>query len=280
VVVKITAAGFHVTAAEMAQLATDVGEKTLIGRTGGAPTFAVGMAKMFTDAIGSKSMMALWYHFAIMFEALFILTTIDAGTRVGRFLLQDVLGHVWKPLGNTASIPANLLASVLFVSAWGWFLYQGVIDPYGGINSLWPIFGIANQLLAVISLALGTTILIKMNRTRYIWVTLVPLVFLLVVTMTAGWQKIFSASAGGFLPALASLHKQLAVAGTADLARLSAQIFNNQVDIAVTVTFMVMVLLIVGASLHLWIRLLSGKAPRHLCEDPASPHPDLQILDG
>ncbi|MEI6168099.1 MAG: carbon starvation CstA family protein [bacterium] len=280
VVAKITAAGFHVTEADMAQLATDVGEKTLIGRTGGAPTFAVGMAKMFTDAIGSKAMMALWYHFAIMFEALFILTTIDAGTRVGRFLLQDVLGHVWKPLGNTASIPANLLASVLFVSAWGWFLYQGVIDPYGGINSLWPIFGIANQLLAVISLALGTTILIKMNRDRYIWVTLVPLIFLLVVTMTAGWQKIYTASAGGFLPAIATLRQQLAVAAPSEIAKLSAQIFNNQVDIAVTVTFLVMVLLIVGASLHLWIRLFSGKAPRHLCEDPANPHPDLLVLEG
>lgn len=279
VVAKISAAGFVVTEGDMAQLAKDVGEKTLIGRTGGAPTFAVGMAKMFTDAIGSKAMMALWYHFAIMFEALFILTTIDAGTRVGRFLLQDVLGHAWKPLGNTASMPANLLASVLFVSAWGWFLYQGVIDPYGGINSLWPIFGIANQLLAVISLALGTTILIKMNRDRYIWVTLVPLAFLLVVTMTAGWQKIFAGHAGGFVPAIDGLRAKLAAAGPADAAGISAQIFNNQIDIAVTAIFMVMVLLIVGASLHLWIRLFMGKAPRHLCEDPAEPHPDLRVIN-
>jgi carbon starvation protein len=199
---------------------------------------------------------------------------------VGRFLLQDVLGHVWKPLGNTASLPANFLASILFVSAWGWFLYQGVVDPYGGINSLWPIFGIANQLLAVISLALGTTILLKMNRDRYIWVTLVPLLFLLVVTMTAGWQKIFSASAGGFLPALATLRQQLAVAtNPADVAKLSSQIFNNQVDIAVTAVFMIMVILIVGASVHLWIRLLTGQAPRHLCEDPPCPHPDLLVLN-
>ena len=280
VVAKVNAAGFPLVEADMGQLARDVGEKTLFGRTGGAPTFAVGMAKMFSDALGSKAMMGLWYHFAIMFEALFILTTIDAGTRVGRFLLQDVLGHLWKPLGDTTSTSANLLASSLFVGAWGWFLYQGVVDPYGGINSLWPIFGIANQLLAVISLALGTTILIKMNRDRYVWVTLIPLLFLLVVTMTAGWQKIFYPEAGGFVPAIAALRGQLAQASPADVPRLAAQIFNNQVDIAVTATFLVLVLLIVGASLHLWIRLLTGKAPRKLCEDPAVPHPDLEVLEG
>lgn len=155
-----------------------------------------------------------------------------------------------------------------------------MIDPYGGINSLWPIFGIANQLLAVISLALGTTILIKMNRDRYIWVTLIPLLFLLIVTMTAGWQKIFSPDAAGFVPTIASLRQQLALASPADLPRLSAQIVNNQVDIAVTAIFMVMVLLIVGASVHLWIRLFTGKAPRHLCEDPAFPHPELTVLEG
>lgn len=280
VVAKVNAAGFPLAEADMGQLAKDVGEKTLFGRTGGAPTFAVGMAKMFSDALGSKAMMGLWYHFAIMFEALFILTTIDAGTRVGRFLLQDVLGHVWKPLGNTTSTSANLLASSLFVGAWGWFLYQGVVDPYGGINSLWPIFGIANQLLAVISLALGTTILIKMNRDRYVWVTLLPLLFLLVVTMTAGWQKIFYADAGGFVPAIAALRGQLAGASPIDAPKLAAQIFNNQVDIAVTATFLVLVLLIVGASLRLWIRLLTGKAPRKLCEDPAVTHPDLEVLEG
>jgi carbon starvation protein len=280
IVAKVTAAGFPVTEGEMTQLAGDVGEKTLFGRTGGAPTFAVGMAKMFSDALGSKAMMGMWYHFAIMFEALFILTTIDAGTRVGRFLLQDVLGHLWKPLGNTSSTSANLLASSLFVGAWGWFLYQGVVDPYGGINSLWPIFGIANQLLAVISLALGTTILIKMNRDRYIWVTLIPLLFLLVVTMTAGWQKIFYANAGGFLPAIATLRGQLAGASSAEARKLASQIFNNQIDIAVTATFMILVLLIVGASLRLWIRLFTGKAPRSLCEDPAVPHPDLIVREG
>ncbi|MEI8122658.1 MAG: carbon starvation CstA family protein [bacterium] len=279
VVAKIATAGFPVTEDAMTTLARDVGEKTLFGRTGGAPTFAVGMAKMFSDALGSKALMALWYHFAIMFEALFILTTIDAGTRVGRFLLQDVLGHVWKPLGNTASYPANWTASVLFVGAWGWFLYQGVIDPYGGINSLWPIFGIANQLLAVIALALGTTILIKMNRDRYIWVTLVPLVFLLVVTMTAGWQKIFTPEAAGFVPTIATLRAQLTTAPFAEVEKITRQIFNNQVDIAVTAIFMILVMAIVAANAFLWVRLFKGTATRHLCEDPAVPHPELAIAN-
>ena len=278
VVAKITEAGFPVTAEAMAQLARDVGEKTLFGRTGGAPTFAVGMARMFSEALGSKALMGLWYHFAIMFEALFILTTIDAGTRVGRFLLQDVLGHVWKPLGNTRSYPANWTASLIFVGAWGWFLYQGVIDPYGGINSLWPIFGIANQLLAVIALALGTTILIKMGRTRYCWVTLVPLVFLLTVTMVAGWQKIFYPDAGGFIPAIAKLRTQLATAPAGEVAKLTSQIFNNQVDVVVTATFMILVLAIVATNVILWLRLFQGKVPHHLNEDPARPHPDLSIL--
>jgi carbon starvation protein len=238
------------------------------------------MAQMFSQVLGGKALMALWYHFAIMFEALFILTTIDAGTRVGRFLLQDVLGHVWDPLGRTSSYAANIFSSSLFVAAWGWFLYQGVIDPLGGINSLWPIFGIANQLLAVIALALGTTILIKMDRTRYAWVTFVPLAFLLVVTMTAGWQKIVSPEAAGFLPAIARLRQQLAGAGAADTMRLRSLLFNNQVDVAITATFMALVLVIVAANALLWWRLLTGRAERHLCEDPALPHPDLSVTEG
>ncbi len=278
VVQKVTAAGFPVTEAGMAALAADVGEKTMFGRTGGAPTFAVGMARMFAEALGNRSVMALWYHFAIMFEALFILTTIDAGTRVGRFLLQDVLGHVWKPLGATASYPANVFASALFVGAWGWFLYQGVVDPLGGINSLWPIFGIANQLLAVIALALGTTILIKMNKVRYLWVTLLPMLFLLVVTMSAGWQKIFRADASGFLPAIRGLRNQLAAA-PADTERLQTLIFNNQVDVAVTATFMGLVCVIVCANAWLWFRMLTGRSGRRLCEDPATPLTEEQWLD-
>ncbi len=268
IVQKVNDAGFKVTEADMVQLASDVGEKTMFGRTGGAPTFAVGMAHIFAAALGNKRFMALWYHFAIMFEALFILTTVDAGTRVGRFLLQDLLGHVWKPLGDTRLYWSNVLTSVAFVAAWGWFLYQGVIDPLGGINTLWPVFGIANQLLAVISLALGTTVLIKMGRARYIWVTLLPMLFLLVVTMTAGWQKISSADAAGFVPAIAQMKEQLLAPG-ADVARLKTLIFNAQVDIAVTAVFMVLVCLIVLANALLWFRMMLGKTSSPLHEEPA-----------
>ena len=268
VIQKITAAGFPVTLADMDQLARDCGEQSLFGRTGGAPTFAVGMARMFAAALGSNAMMSLWYHFAIMFEALFILTTIDAGTRVGRFLLQDLLGHVWKPLADTRSNVGNVAASVLFVAAWGWFLYQGVQDPYGGINTLWPIFGIANQLLAVIALSLGTTVLLKMGRGRYAWVTLGPMLFLLLVTMTAGWQKIFSPDALGFIPTIAKLKGQLAAASPEAAGLLKTQILNNQVDIAVTAAFMVLVVLIVAANVRIWVDILRGRSTLPLCEDP------------
>ena len=268
VTAKISALGFPVTPTQMSELAASVGEKTMVGRTGGAPTFAVGMAHMFAGLGGSKATLALWYHFAIMFEALFILTTLDAGTRVGRFLVQDLLGTVWRPLGDTRSTAAGAFATALFVSAWGWFLYQGVVDPLGGINSLWPIFGIANQLLAVIALALGTTVLIKMGRARYLWVTLLPLAWLLAVTMTAGVMKIFSPAPLGFLAIARGVEAKLAAGGSAaERAAWSAQLLNNRIDAAVTGVFLVLVLVVVVANARVWWQLLAGKRAGDLREE-------------
>jgi carbon starvation protein len=273
VTAKATAIGYPVTVDQMTQLAASVGERTMIGRTGGAPTFAVGMSQIFSaafPAFGNKSAIGLWYHFAIMFEALFILTTLDAGTRVGRFLVQDLIAIKWKAFGETHSSVGNVVGSGLFVAAWGWFLYQGVIDPLGGINSLWPIFGIANQLLAVVALAFGTTLLIKMGRARHTWVTLVPLAWLTSVTMSAGWMKLFSADPRlGFLSAAKDFSRTLPL--TYDLVQRNAlkrQIFNARVDAAVTGIFLVLVIIVVVANAQVWYRLLSGRAKPELQEDP------------
>ena len=272
VAAKVTALGFPVTTGQMAELAASVGEKTMIGRTGGAPTFAVGMAQVFAGVLHSNTALALWYHFAIMFEAMFILTTMDAGTRVGRFLVQDLLGLYSPKLGDTREFAGSLLATLLFVGAWGWFLYQGVIDPLGGINSLWPIFGVANQLLGVIAFSLGTTVLIKMGRKRYAWVTLAPLGWLLAVTMTAGVMKIFSAAPVGFLAIIQGLQTKIAAGGSAvELATWKAQVFNNYVDAAVTGTFLVLVLIVVGASARVWWQLLAGRRTAELHEAPYVP---------
>ncbi len=270
---QITALGFPVTAGQMRELADSVGEITMVGRPGGAPTFAVGMAHMFAGVLGGRATLALWYHFAIMFEALFILTTIDAGTRVGRFLVQDLLGYAWRPLGETRSNTGNWIASAAFVGAWGWFLYQGVVDPLGGINSLWPIFGVANQLLAVIALALGTTVLIKMGRTRYLWVPLLPLGWLLTVTMTAGWMKIFSVDPRlGFLSAAQDFEWRIAAGGNAaQLAEWRSLAFSNRVDAVVTGTFLVLVALVVLASARGWVQLLAGRRAVDLHEEPYVP---------
>jgi carbon starvation protein len=260
VVAKVSAAGFPVTEAEMQKLATNLGESTMFNRAGGAPTFAVGMAHMFARVSTKPTALALWYHFAIMFEALFILTTIDAGTRVGRFLLQDFLGNIWRPLGNTRSWTANFFTSVLLVAAWGWFLYEGVIDPLGGINSLWPLFGLANQLLSVVALCLGTTLLIKMGKSKYLFVTLVPLCFMCAVTFSAGYLKVFSSDPRlGFLSGAQQLLSQAAaITDPVKAANLARQATIWRFDAFVAVFFLVLVLLIVLGSAKQWWQLLRG----------------------
>ncbi|MGA9798107.1 MAG: carbon starvation CstA family protein [Terriglobales bacterium] len=253
--------GFPITAAEMHVLAQSVGEQTLYNRTGGAPAFAVGMAHIFSHSLGGQALMAIWYHFAIMFEALFILTVLDAGTRVGRFMVQDALGHLWRPMGRTSWYPSILVTSALIVAGWGYFLWQGVRDPLGGINSLWPLFGIANQLLATVALCVATTIVIKMGKARYAAVTLGPLLWLVAVTFTASWHKVFDPNPRiGFLSHAA----QLASASGAN-ARL---IFNDRLDAVVTGALIVMVALILIESALDWLRILSGRKSARVKESP------------
>ena len=281
VVAKVSAAGFPVNEVEMQELATNLGESTMFNRAGGAPTFAVGMAHMFARISAGPTALALWYHFAIMFEALFILTTIDAGTRVGRFLLQDFLGNLWRPLGNTRSWSANLFSSVLLVSAWGWFLYEGIIDPLGGINSLWPLFGLANQLLSVVALCLGTTILIKMHKTKYVFVTLLPLVFMCAVTFSAGYLKVFSADPKlGFLRGAQSFVAEAAgVVDPSKTAGLMRQAAVWRFDALVALFFLVLVLLIVLGSARQWWRLLRGSKPVILYESEFVPITAAQLAE-
>ena len=258
-------AGFVVTPDVMGELASRMGETTLIARSGGAPSLAVGMAQIFasaTSVLGGRTLTALWYHFAIMFEALFILTTIDTGTRVGRFMLQEIVGHVWPRFGETSWYPSVIAASAVVVAGWGYFLYQGVVDPLGGINSLWPLFGISNQLLAAVALCVGTTILIKMGRQRFAWVTVAPLAWLVTVTMTAGWQKVFSADPRlGFLAHAASL----AGSSNPDAGRL---IFNDRLNTFVALLFMVVVTVLIVTSLREWWLVLSGRKRAETHEAP------------
>jgi carbon starvation protein len=264
--------GFTVSPAEIDALAKQVGEASLLSRTGGAPSLAVGMAHLFSNALGGGAM-ALWYHFAIMFEALFILTTLDAGTRVGRFMLQDVLGHVWKPLGRVSWYPAVLLSSALVVGAWGYFLYQGVTDPLGGINSLWPLFGISNQLLAAVALCVGTTVIIKMGKARYAFVTLLPLAWLVAVTMSAGALKIWSASPKiGFLSHARMLGDAVASGtlppGVKSVAAAQQMMFNDRLDAAVAGFFLLAVVVILADSLREWSAVLTGRKPARSTEVP------------
>ena len=262
---SISSWGFPVTASDMHALAQDVGEQTLYNRTGGAPAFAVGMAQIFSHSIGGKALMAIWYHFALMFEALFILTVLDAGTRVGRFMVQDALGHVWKPLGRTSWYPSILANSALIVAAWVYFLWQGVKDPLGGINSLWPLFGISNQLLATVALCVATTIIIKMGRPKYAPVTLVPLTWLVAVTFSASYYKIFDPNPRiGFLA-----HSRLLASGANAAAPATARlIFNDRLDALVTGILILLVGAILVESATEWIRVLAGRKQPVLRESP------------
>src|SRR5262245_54934734 len=261
--------GFVLDPAGFEALTRQVGEHTLLSRTGGAPSLAVGMAEIFSSVLGGEAVKALWYHFAIMFEALFILTTLDAGTRVGRFMVQDLLGNLWAPLGRTQSLPANLLASGLIVAGWGYFLYQGVVDPLGGINSLWPLFGIANQLLAATALVAATTILVKSARPVYAVAPAIPLAWLLVVTMSAGWQKIASPEPRvGFLAQARDLAARLASGAipSEKAAETQVVIWNARIDAGVTALFMVLVAVVVLDAARVWWRTLRPPRARVAAE--------------
>jgi len=260
-IAKINSWGFAVTVEQMNQLAQDMGESSLFARTGGAPSLAVGMASIFGSAFG-KGMLAIWYHFAIMFEAIFILTTLDAGTRVGRFMLQDMLGNIWPKIGQTSWMPSVILTSGLVVSGWGYFLYIGVIDPNGGVNILWPLFGIANQMLAAIALCVATGILVKSGKLKYAWITGVPLVWLIIVTSTAAWQKIFSEDIRvGFFAAANDLATKLAAGALPpEKAAVAPQlIFNQQLDAYLTMFFVVVLWVVITDMLYVTYKYLAGK---------------------
>lgn len=269
-VANISAMGYSVTLAEMNELAATMGEETLFARTGGAPSLAVGMASIFSGAFGGM-LPALWYHFAIMFEALFILTTLDSGTRVARFMLQDLIGNIWPKFGETSWYPGVLMASGLVVAAWGYFLYMGTIDPRGGINSLWPLFGISNQMLAAIALCVATTILVKSDKLRYIWVTGIPLVWLVIVTTSAAWQKLFSPDiALGFLAQANHLSAQLQAGElTGDMQAHAPQlIFNNRLNAGMTIFFLITLWVLVIETVRVCYRQMTGRTNLPLSEAP------------
>ncbi|MBF3428859.1 carbon starvation protein A [Burkholderia pseudomallei] len=278
----VTQWGFMLTPDMLTQTAKAVGETTIIARAGGAPTLAVGMAQILHQVIGGEAMTAFWYHFAILFEALFILTAVDAGTRAGRFMLQDLLGTFHPALKRTESLPANLTATALCVAAWGYFLYQGVVDPLGGINTLWPLFGISNQMLAAIALVLGTVVLFKMKRERYAWVTIVPTAWLLICTLTAGWQKVFDSNPKvSFLAHAAKLQAAAAdgkvLAPAKSLAQMQRIIFNDYVDAALSALFILVVVSIAVYGVVAVVRARRAVQPTSR-ETPYEPMPVAQAL--
>jgi carbon starvation protein len=251
----VTAMGFPISADVLTQAAKDVGEATIISRTGGAPTLAVAMAEIFSHILGGAAMKAFWYHFAILFEALFILTAVDAGTRAGRFMLQDLIGAAIPSFKDSGAMLPGLIATALCVGAWGFFLYQGVTDPLGGVNTLWPVFGISNQMLAAIALMLSTAVLFRMKRDRYAWVTMVPTAWLLVCTISAGWLKIFSADPKvGFLAHAAKFSEAAArgevLAPAKSMAEMQRIVFNDRVDAGLCVLFLLVVLSILAFTIR------------------------------
>jgi carbon starvation protein len=263
--------GYPLQAQTMTDLAHKVGEITLWNRAGGAPSLAVGMAQIFSSTIGGERLLSIWYHFAIMFEALFILTVLDAGTRVGRFMVQDLGGRFWKPFGRTRWMPGVLISSAIIVGLWGYFLYQGVVDPLGGINSLWPLFGISNQLLAAVALVVATTILMKMGKLRWIWVTLLPMAWLVIITMTASYQKIFDANPRiGFLAYAKVLAAQIAAGRipAEKVAETQRLIFNQRLDAAVTGVLAAMILVLIFEALVHWYAILTHRKESVLHESP------------
>jgi carbon starvation protein len=263
--------GFPLTAQTMTDLARLVGEKTLLNRAGGAPSLAVGMAQIFSNTIGGERLLSIWYHFAIMFEALFVLTVLDGGTRVGRFMVQELGGRLWKPFARTSWLPGIFLSSAVIVGAWGYFLYQGVTDPLGGINWLWPLFGISNQLLAGVALVVATTILMKMGRLRWLWVTMIPMAALITITMTAGYQKVFDANPRiGFLAGANELTAQIAsgLIPAAKIAETQQLIFNLRLDAAVTMVLALMILLMIIEAVIQWHAILGRRREIVLHESP------------
>jgi carbon starvation protein len=267
----VSAWGFPVGAEQLTSLASAIGEKSVLSRTGGAPTLAIGMASIFRTIIGGDAAMKIWYHFALMFEALFILTTVDVATRIGRFLIQELGGRIWSRAGDTKFYPANIAASLLFAASWGYFLYAGVKDPLGGVNSLWPLFGIANQLLSCVALCLGTTILIKAGRARLSGVVFCPLLCLVAVTFSAGIEKIVHSNPRiGFLSMANRLSANLA-AGSVPAAKIAATktlIFNNRLDAVVAAIFLILVVAILAVSVREWVMVLTGRKSRALHETP------------
>ncbi|MES2606121.1 MAG: carbon starvation CstA family protein [Pseudomonadota bacterium] len=272
-VATITGWGFPVTVEQMQTLAQQMGETSLFARTGGAPSLAVGMASIFGSAFGN-SLLAVWYHFAIMFEALFILTTVDAGTRVARFMLQDLLGNIFPAMGRTSWYPSVVICSALVVLGWGYFLYNGTIDPLGGINSLWPLFGIANQMLAAIALCVATAIIVKSGRARYAWVTAAPLVWLVIVTTSAAWEKLFSPELRiGFLVHAEDLQAQIAsgrITGEA-IASTERLIFNDQLDAALTAFFLIVSWIVVIETTRICFAFVRGRKTPAVTETPYEP---------